>query len=210
MLQWSCPGYQNIFNPYEVKQSIRKKVTVDHEEWLIDGWHDTFREDYQELIERTLSHVDAYALAYSVTSWTSFSCLPSWHSKVENFLREKSRPWKQRYMATSSKSGSRKPPLVGLIATRCDTVYEPYVTRYVSRAEGEELASRLGCQYIKTSLRPRTNVDETFLALAKAYKAIRLRERLPEQKQQEASMTEKAEPKQRTWKRLDVLRKKRV
>jgi GTPase KRas protein len=85
---------------------------------------------------------EGFLCIYSVDSRTSFEEIETFYQQI---LRVKD---KDRY------------PVV-LIANKCDLVRE----RVVSKAEGLELARKLGVSLIETSAKMRINVDECFYAL---------------------------------------------
>ena len=111
--------------------------------------------------------------------------------------------------ASNSRAGPRRrPPLVGLFATKCDLVD----SRVVTSAEGEELANQLGCPYFETSKFERRTLDETFVGMAQAYKTHRLCKakvrRLEEQPPETVERENQA--KRNIWKRLISLDQRRI
>ena len=85
----------------------------------------------------------AFALVYSVASRSTFD-------RVESF----------RQMLMNSKHYR---PFFLLVANKIDKFYE----REVSAEEGQELAEKLGCQYIETSAKTGISVQKVFFDLVR-------------------------------------------
>ena len=179
-------------------------MVVDDEVWRCELCRRHYRDGYTPTTEACLISAQAYVLVYNVTSRRSFESIRDQQSMVEScFLREL-----QVSRNKSWRAGWKKPALGGLIANKCDLGE----MRQVSKAEGENLARELGCQFWENSAKDRVNIEEAFMGMARAYKESRLAKpiELVEKPLPEPTAVTKAVPKQRWWKRVRPLGRQRT
>ncbi|KAF8987043.1 small GTPase superfamily, partial [Cyathus striatus] len=95
--------------------------------------------------ERKYTSGEGFLLVYSVRSRSSFEMIRNLHQRIL---------W--------VKLG--KPVPIVLVGNKCDFEYQ---LRAVSMDEGYDLANQLGCPFIETSAKERTNVDEAYYNLVR-------------------------------------------
>lgn len=126
--------------------------------------------EWWQIHDQMMRDADAYVLAYSVDSRSSFDAAVEWQRQLDTpgeSLRE--RIMHQR--APRHRRGKRpwdptRPYLLGVIAT--DREAEPERVE-VEKREGEELASRLQCPFHEVSVKDRTNLDQSPTDLVREY-----------------------------------------
>ncbi len=118
---------------------------MDGETAVLDVLDTAGQEEYSAMREQYMRTGEGFLLVYSIISRSSFDEIKTFHQQI---LRVKDKDWF---------------PVV-LVANKSDLEAE----RVVSQQEGQELAKQFNCQFLETSARHRTNVDESFLALVRA------------------------------------------
>lgn len=141
-----------------IDDTYRRQIEVDGEKWLVDASYFVSSEEGpgHAPLRSLRPDSSAFALTYSVESRRSFDRLDMFMNMINQHFQD---------------GTSNKPPLLGLLATKCDLQAQPGA---VSSAEGENLANVLGVPFFTASAKLGTNVDETFTALVRAYRGPRL------------------------------------
>ncbi|RKO97280.1 hypothetical protein CXG81DRAFT_6201, partial [Caulochytrium protostelioides] len=128
-----------------IEDSYRKQALVDGETALLDVLDTAGQEEYSAMREQYMRSGEGFLMVYSITHRSSFDEIQTFFQQI---LRIKDRDWF---------------PVV-LVGNKSDLGSE----RQVSTAEGRELASMMGCRFLETSARSKTNVDEAFYQLVRA------------------------------------------
>ncbi|KAJ7454772.1 ras family-domain-containing protein [Mycena latifolia] len=137
--------------------AYRKQCVIDDEMVLLDVYEPINQEGpspqrtnvdeaFYNLVReiRRFNKGEDFLLVYSITSRDSFEEISIFHQQI---LRVK----------------NQEPSRIILVANKCDLEHQ----RQVSIDEGRDLAKDLGCNFIETSAKLRTNVDEAFSNLVR-------------------------------------------
>eukprot|EP01103_Thecamoeba_quadrilineata_P002802 TRINITY_DN12676_c0_g1_i1.p1 TRINITY_DN12676_c0_g1~~TRINITY_DN12676_c0_g1_i1.p1 ORF type:complete len:178 (-),score=29.87 TRINITY_DN12676_c0_g1_i1:280-813(-) len=127
-----------------IEDSYRKQVMIDNEPCLLDILDTAGQEEYSTMRDQYMRTGQGFLCVYAVTSRTSYDEITAFHEQI---LRVKD---------------SDRVPLV-ICGNKCDLESE----RQVSREEGQELATSLGCPFMETSAKARINVEEGFFTLVR-------------------------------------------
>lgn len=106
-------------------------------------WDTAGQERFAQVTTHYYRGADGAILVYDTTNAQSFESIENWVEAVKN--------------------ANSQPVVMLLVGNKNDLVDE----RQVSRQSGEELASQLNAPFMETSARDSSNVDVTFLNLAK-------------------------------------------
>ena len=120
-----------------------KSLEIENKSIKLQIWDTAGQERFRNVISSYFKGAHGILLIFDITSRDSFKELENWLAEVE-------------------KNASTQ-ILKILIGNKCDLVEE----RDISKDEGEAFAMRNGMQYIETSAKINTNVNEAFEALAK-------------------------------------------
>lgn len=102
------------------------------------------QEDYSSLLPQQMQDAEGFMLVYSVIDKKSFDRVQQLQKKI-----------------LQTKEKVKDIPVI-LVGNKIDLKEK----RQISTEEGQKLAKAFGCQFIETSARSRTNVDEAFELLA--------------------------------------------
>lgn len=127
-----------------IEDSYRKQVMIDDEACLLDILDTAGQEEYSAMRDQYMRTGEGFILVYSVTSRSSFDEIPAFY---EQLLRVK--------------DANRVPCVI--VGNKSDLEHQREVTTY----EGKELAKNLGCEFIETSAKMRTNIDELFFKVVR-------------------------------------------
>ncbi|KAL4894792.1 P-loop containing nucleoside triphosphate hydrolase protein [Aspergillus ambiguus] len=133
---------------------IRKPIIVDDEECVVEIIDTAGRDMNVPLTERWIAQGDAFVLVYSIASQESFQHVWKYFEQVREIKRSRSR---------SQSSGMDGDPLLPVILVA--NKHDLRDTREVSRQAGMGLARELDCEYVETSAKQDTNVEELFVQL---------------------------------------------
>jgi GTPase KRas protein len=121
-----------------------------------------WQEEYTALRDEMIRFADAFILAYSVTSRTSFSNIRTHNNEI------KEKKEKMRVAGTIKLSPSQRPcnsPVI-LVGTKNDLETQ----REVSVEEGQMLAKSLNCPFIETSAKLNTDIEKMFHEIVRCYR----------------------------------------
>ena len=120
-----------------------KSLEIENKSIKLQIWDTAGQERFRNVISSYFKGAHGILLIFDITSRESFKELENWLGEVER---------------------NASPQILKiLIGNKCDLVEE----RDISKDEGEAFAMRNGMQYIETSAKINTNVNEAFEALAK-------------------------------------------
>ncbi|ORZ09479.1 ras-like protein 3 [Absidia repens] len=122
-----------------IEDSYRKQCVIDGETALLDVLDTAGQEEYSAMREQYMRNGEGFLLVYSITSRMSFEEITTFYQQI---CRVKDRD---------------SFPMV-LVANKSDLESD----RQVSTQEGRDLAKEFGSEFIETSAKQRTNVDEAF------------------------------------------------
>lgn len=119
-----------------IEDSYRKHAIIDDEPYLLEILDTAGQEDYTSLRSQWIREGDGFLVVYSTTSRSSFLRI---HEFIQQITRVKD---------------SDKVPIV-LVGNKVDRINE----REVDSREGQELAKRLGCEFVETSAKTREGLE---------------------------------------------------
>ncbi|GAA5991572.1 hypothetical protein JCM5350_002620 [Sporobolomyces pararoseus] len=119
-----------------IEDSYRKHAIIDDEPYLLEILDTAGQEDYTSLRSQWIREGDGFLVVYSTTSRSSFLRI---HEFIQQITRVKD---------------SDKVPIV-LVGNKVDRINE----REVDTREGQELAKRLGCEFVETSAKTREGLE---------------------------------------------------
>ncbi|KAF5342760.1 hypothetical protein D9758_017032 [Tetrapyrgos nigripes] len=145
--------YVDEYDP-TVEDSYRKQCVLDDEIAVLDILDTAGQEDspYYTVRDSGIHSGEGFLLVYAITSRTSFEFLNWVHSQIMR--------------AKSSMSSSPENIPILIVGNKCDLEDK----RQVGKDEGQELARRIGCQFLETSAKEDINVDEAFYAVVREIK----------------------------------------
>jgi len=120
-----------------------RSIDLDGESVKLQIWDTAGQEKYRAIVSALFRGAHGVAVVFDVTNRESFDSISVWMAEVDRFL-PKSRP---RI----------------LLGNKCDMKLD----RTVSTKEAQELAQSLGIDYMETSAKDSSNVDESFEKLAR-------------------------------------------
>lgn len=122
-----------------IEDSYRKHAVIDDEPYLLEILDTAGQEDYTSLRSQWIREGDGFLVVYSTTSRSSFL-------RIHEFIQQ----------ITRVKDSDRVP--IVLVGNKVDRINE----REVDTREGEELAKRLGCQFVETSAKTREGLEQAY------------------------------------------------
>ncbi|EDO39171.1 predicted protein [Nematostella vectensis] len=128
-----------------IEDSYRKQCVIDERVAHLDILDTAGQEEFSAMREQYMRSGEGFLLVFSVTDRSSFEEINKFYNQI---LRVKDRT---------------EFPMI-ICGNKSDLEYE----RTVSTAEGQELARQLRIQYLETSAKQRTNVDQAFHDLVRA------------------------------------------
>lgn len=161
-------SHQHFVEEYDptLEDSYRRQCVVDDEACLLEILDTAGQEEFTALREQWIRDSEVFLIVYSVTYRPSFEAVQKVFEQVMTT--------KEKYAAP----GGFDATLIVLVGNKSDLDHK----RTVGISEGRMLAKKLGCGFIETSAKTRTNVEEAF------YKVIRAdRKRKRDMKDQEDS-----------------------
>lgn len=128
-----------------IEDSYRKDVTLDGKPITLDVLDTAGQEEYSAMREQYVRSGQGFLLVYSVDSRDSFNEVEAFYQQILRAKDVESFP-------------------VVLVANKSDLKQQ----RAVPTSEGRSLANAWGCPFLETSAKERVNVNESFMALARA------------------------------------------
>jgi len=119
-------------------------VSIDDQVSMLDILDTAGQEEYATMQDQWFRTGQGFLLVYSITSKKAFQEISDLRRKIL-LIKDK-----------------KKVPMV-LVANKCDLEAE----REVSKGEGEQLATTIGCPFLEASAKNRINVDDAFKALVR-------------------------------------------
>ena len=143
ILRYVDQVWNDVFVPTIGVDFKVKSLEIENKSIKLQIWDTAGQERFRNVISSYFKGAHGILLIFDITSRDSFKELENWLAEVE-------------------KNASTQ-ILKILIGNKCDLEEE----REISKDEGEAFAMRNGMQYIETSAKINTNVNEAFEALSK-------------------------------------------
>ena len=115
-----------------------KNIEVKGKKVKLQVWDTAGQERFRTITTSYYKGAQAIIVVYDITDRDSFEHVKNWMADVDKFAKEG--------------------VLRILAGNKCDLEHQ----RKVSKEEGKELASKYGIQYIETSAKETTNIEELF------------------------------------------------
>ena len=128
---------QNLMNSIGVDFKL-KNIEVKGKKVKLQVWDTTGQERFRTITTSYYKGAQAIIVVFDITDRDSFEHVKNWMADVDKFAKEG--------------------VLRILSGNKCDLEHQ----RKVSKEEGKELASKYGIQYIETSAKETTNIEELF------------------------------------------------
>ncbi|GAA5887861.1 hypothetical protein JCM16303_007362 [Sporobolomyces ruberrimus] len=134
-------GVRALVSTYDptIEDSYRKHAIIDDEPYLLEILDTAGQEDYTSLRSQWIREGDGFLVVYSTTSRSSFL-------RIHEFIQQ----------ITRVKDSDRVP--IVLVGNKVDRINE----REVDTREGQELAKRLGCEFVETSAKTREGLEKAY------------------------------------------------
>ena len=143
ILRYVDQVWNDVFVPTIGVDFKVKSLEIEKKSIKLQIWDTAGQERFRNVISSYFKGAHGILLIFDITSRNSFKELENWLGEVER--------------------NASSQILKILIGNKCDLEEE----REISKDEGEAFAMRNGMQYIETSAKINTNVNEAFEALAK-------------------------------------------
>jgi len=154
-IQYIADRFIEEYDP-TLEDSYRKQVRIEGEECILDIFDTAGQDDFSAIRDQYYRTGDGFLCVYAISLQSSFEDVPDFHEAI---LRVKD---------------TDAVPFV-LVGNKCDLEDE----RKISRAEGEQLANKLGCKFLEASAKRKINVDEMFTELVKEIMVYRRKHAQP-------------------------------
>jgi len=141
------------YNP-TIEESYRKQVTIDNLTCMLDILDTAGQEEFGALRHQYMRQGQGFLLVYSVTDRSSFEEIQSFYNEVYR-VKDDEGP------------KNHKIPII-IVGNKADLETH----RQVKSDEGQELARRLGCQFIETSAKTRQGVEEAYFTVVRRVREI--------------------------------------
>lgn len=128
---------QNLMNSIGVDFKL-KNIEVKGKKVKLQVWDTAGEERFRTITTSYYKGAQAIIVVFDITDRDSFEHVKNWMADVDKFAKEG--------------------VLRILSGNKCDLEHQ----RKVSKEEGKELASKYGIQYIETSAKETTNIEELF------------------------------------------------
>lgn len=149
-----------------IEDSYTKQCVIDERVAHLDILDTAGQEEFSAMREQYMRNGEGFLLVFSVTDRSSFDEINKFYNQI---LRVKDRT---------------EFPMI-LVGNKSDLEYE----RTVSTSEGQELARQLKIQYLETSAKQRTNVDQAFHDLVRAIRKFNAAIETPVKKKKKKGCT---------------------
>eukprot|EP00055_Hartaetosiga_balthica_P006446 m.20217 g.20217 ORF g.20217 m.20217 type:complete len:194 (+) comp5226_c0_seq1:364-945(+) len=145
-LQYMYAEFVEDYEPTKA-DSYRKTVNLEGTECTVDILDTAGQEDFAAIRDNYLRTGEGFLCVFSLTEQETFDHMEDFKEQIERVHD----PYKM--------------PII-LVGNKADLVPQ----RNVTHQEAQDLASSWGVQYLETSAKNNTNVEEAFIALAKLVK----------------------------------------
>ncbi|TDL28832.1 ras protein [Rickenella mellea] len=142
-VQFTLNCFVETYDP-TIEDAYRKQLVVDNRMCYVEVIDTAGQEEYATLRDQWVREGQGFILVYSIASRSTFERLEVFRQLMLRVKRNK--------------------PIFVLVGNKCDKSYE----REVSREEGRALARSFGCNFLETSAKDATNVEELFMNLVRA------------------------------------------
>ncbi|KAI9255325.1 ras-like protein 2 [Sporodiniella umbellata] len=132
-----------------IEDSYRKQCVIDNEGALLDILDTAGQEEYCAMREQYMRVGEGFLLVYSITSVRSFNEIQKLHNQIERVKDTEAFP-------------------VILIGNKCDLEFD----RQVPYQAGKDLANKYGCQFIETSAKQGTHIDDAFYGIVRGIRKL--------------------------------------
>jgi Ras-related protein Ral-A len=140
-LQYMYGDFIEEYDPTKA-DSYRKKVVIDGEECFIDILDTAGQEEYAAIRDNYYRSGEGFMCVFSITEAESFSQSQEFREQICRILDNEDIP-------------------MLLVGNKCDLANQ----RKVSTHEAEALAQEWNCQYIETSAKTPSNVNESYVMI---------------------------------------------
>lgn len=146
--QFATESFFDVNYAQNIEDSFRKQILVDEILCLVETLDCEDGEEYLGLRDAYIRNSHGFVFVYSITSRASFE-------KIEHF-----------YNSVLRLKGEH--PVGIIVGNKRDKSNQ----RVVAIEEGEELAARLGCEFVETSAKTADNVDRLFPNLVRVIRHL--------------------------------------
>ncbi|KAJ7983213.1 24 kDa ras-like protein, partial [Mycena polygramma] len=148
MKQFVEDHYAEDYDP-TIEDSYRKQCVIDGEVALLDILDTAGQPEYAAMREQYMRTGEGFLLVYSITSRDTFEEISILYKQILHVKDQDSFP-------------------VVIVANKCDLEGD----RRVGMAEGRNLATHLGCEFLETSAKDCINVEEAFTNLVQEIRGV--------------------------------------
>eukprot|EP00026_Physarum_polycephalum_P017730 Phypoly_transcript_19055.p1 GENE.Phypoly_transcript_19055~~Phypoly_transcript_19055.p1 ORF type:complete len:193 (+),score=22.42 Phypoly_transcript_19055:83-661(+) len=141
------------YNP-TIEESYRKQVTIDGITCMLDILDTAGQEEFGALRHQYMRQGQGFLLVYSITDKSSFEEVQSFYNEVFRVKEDENRK-------------TNKIPII-IVGNKADME----TARAVRSDEGQDIARRLGCQFIETSAKTRQGVEEAYFSVVRKIREI--------------------------------------
>ena len=135
---------QNLMNSIGVDFKL-KNIEVKGKKVKLQVWDTAGQERFRTITTSYYKGAQAIIVVFDITDRDSFEHVKNWMADVDKFAKDG--------------------VLRILSGNKCDLEHQ----RKVSKDEGKELASKYGINYIETSAKETTNIDELFVSTTETF-----------------------------------------
>jgi len=146
-VQFTMNAFVETYDP-TIEDSYRKQIVVDDRMCFIEVIDTAGQEEYATLRDQWVREGQGFVLVYSIDSRKTFERVHVFHQSMMRVKRG-------------------VPPIFILVANKTDRVQD----RVVSEQEGMALARLWGCEYVETSAKTASRVDEAFTNLIRTLRS---------------------------------------
>ncbi|KAK9470408.1 ras family protein [Dipodascopsis tothii] len=151
-LQLCLNHFVETYDP-TIEDAYRKQVVVDDQACTLEVLDTAGQEEYTALRDQWIRDGEGFVLVYAITSRHSYSRIPLFYSQIQQ---------------SRADDGGGAVPLV-LIGNKLDCMAD----REVSQQEGQDMARRLGCEYLEVSAKGNLNIERAFHLVVRAIRQRR-------------------------------------
>ncbi|KAI5481045.1 GTPase NRas precursor [Pseudohyphozyma bogoriensis] len=148
-LTWSLYLCIKTYDP-TIEDSYRKHAIIDEQPVLLEILDTAGQEEYTALRDQWIREGEGFVLVYSITARATFERIDKFRQQI---VRVKD---------------SETVPIV-LVGNKSDRANE----REVGKDEGAALAKRLGCEFVETSAKTRSNLELAYYTVVRMVRAQR-------------------------------------
>jgi len=127
-----------------IEDSYRKVAVIDNEHYMLEILDTAGQEEYVALRDQWIREGEGFVLVYSIISRSTFERIERFKDQIERIKDE------------------NIPPFV-LVGNKSDREAE----REVPKDEGADLAKQLGCSFVETSAKTRSNLEMAYYTVVR-------------------------------------------